>query len=70
LSQTKVSEYYGKVKKWVARNDYGFVTLDDGRDVYVHRDKLPEGIEELARGEDVLVEFDQRRLRATTLALV
>ncbi|GAB3226714.1 cold-shock protein [Glycomyces halotolerans] len=41
--------------KWFdAEKGFGFVSRDDGgKDVFVHRDALPEGVEELAKGQKV-----------------
>nr|WP_030162113.1 cold shock domain-containing protein [Glycomyces sp. NRRL B-16210] len=41
--------------KWFdAEKGFGFVSRDDGgKDVFVHRDALPEGVEELAKGTKV-----------------
>ena len=34
----------GKVKWYNARKGYGFIEGEDGKDVFVHRTSLPEGI--------------------------
>jgi cold shock CspA family protein len=63
----------GKVKKWITEQSFGFVVLADGRDVFVHKDKLPGGLEELDRGDLIRVEFAERpdgKLRATRIELV
>jgi CspA family cold shock protein len=42
------------VKWFDAEKGFGFVSRDDGgKDVFVHRDALPEGVEELAKGQKV-----------------
>ena len=44
----------GRVKWFDAEKGFGFVSRDDGgKDVFVHRDALPEGVEELAKGQKV-----------------
>jgi len=44
----------GRVKWFDAEKGFGFVSRDDGgKDVFVHRDALPEGVEELAKGTKV-----------------
>ena len=44
----------GRVKWFDAEKGFGFVSRDDGgKDVFVHRDALPEGVEELVKGQKV-----------------
>jgi cold shock protein len=43
----------GKVKFFSAERGFGFLSYDDGDDVFVHRDALPEGVTELKPGQRV-----------------
>jgi CspA family cold shock protein len=43
----------GKVKWFNADKGFGFLAEDDGADVFVHRDALPEGVTELKPGQRV-----------------
>ena len=43
----------GKVKFFSAEKGFGFLSYDEGDDVYVHRDALPEGVSELKPGQRV-----------------
>lgn len=43
----------GKVKFFNAEKGFGFLSNDEGDDVFVHRDALPEGITELKAGARV-----------------
>ena len=43
----------GKVKWYDAEKGFGFLSQDDGPDVYVHSDALPEGIATLKAGTKV-----------------
>ena len=43
----------GKVKFFSAEKGFGFLSYDDGEDVFVHRDALPEGVPELKKGQRV-----------------
>ncbi|MGI8680336.1 MAG: cold-shock protein [Jatrophihabitans sp.] len=45
----------GKVKFFNAEKGFGFLSNDEGEDVFVHRDALPDGLEELKAG--VRVEY-------------
>lgn len=62
----------GKVKWYDTDKGFGFLTRDDGGDVFVHRDALPEGVPGLKPGSRV--EFgivDGRRgEQALTLTLL
>ena len=53
----------GRVKWFDAEKGFGFVSRDDGgKDVFVHRDALPEDVEELVKGQKVEYSiFDTRR---------
>jgi CspA family cold shock protein len=43
----------GKVKFFNAEKGFGFLSNDEGDDVFVHRDALPEGMTELKSGTRV-----------------
>lgn len=43
----------GKVKWFSPEKGFGFLAREDGGDVFVHRDALPEGITELKPGQRV-----------------
>jgi CspA family cold shock protein len=43
----------GKVKFFNAEKGFGFLSNDEGDDVFVHRDALPEGLTELKPGTRV-----------------
>jgi cold shock protein len=43
----------GKVKFFNAEKGFGFLSYEDGEDVFVHRDALPEGVTELRPGQRV-----------------
>jgi CspA family cold shock protein len=43
----------GKVKFFNAEKGFGFLSNDEGEDVFVHRDALPEGMTELKSGQRV-----------------
>jgi cold shock protein len=43
----------GRVKWYDTEKGFGFVTRDDGGDVFVHKAALPDGVGELAPGQRV-----------------
>ena len=43
----------GKVKWFSPEKGFGFLSRDEGEDVFVHRDALPEGVAELKPGQRV-----------------
>ena len=43
----------GRVKWYDTEKGFGFLTRDDGGDVFVHKAALPEGVEELKPGQKV-----------------
>jgi CspA family cold shock protein len=43
----------GKVKFFSAEKGFGFLSYDEGEDVFVHRDALPDGVTELKPGQRV-----------------
>jgi len=56
----------GTVKKWFSNKACGLLVLPDGRDVFVHANKLPPGIVELIEGEAVRVEIVEAAQRSNT----
>jgi CspA family cold shock protein len=58
----------GKVKWYNARKGFGFISGEDGKDIFVHRTNVPEGI---YLNEDDNVEFEieetDKGLQATKL---
>lgn len=61
----------GKVKWYNARKGYGFIEGEDGKDVFVHRTSLPQGIF-LNEGDNVEYEIEDsdRGLKATNIKKV
>jgi cold shock protein len=43
----------GRVKWYDTEKGFGFLTRDDGGDVFVHKAALPEGVEDLKTGQRV-----------------
>jgi CspA family cold shock protein len=43
----------GRVKWYDTEKGYGFLTRDDGGDVFVHKAALPDGVDELKPGQRV-----------------
>ena len=58
----------GKVKWYNARKGFGFIAGEDGKDIFVHRTSIPEG---MYLNEDDSVEFEieetDRGLQATKI---
>jgi len=42
----------GTVKRWLSMRGYGFITTEDGRDVFVHNSEI-QGKNSLTEGEKV-----------------
>ena len=57
----------GRVKWYERDKGFGFLTSDDGGDVFVHKAALPAGVEDLAAGQRV--EFGVVESRKGTQAL-
>lgn len=43
----------GAVKCWLEDRGFGFITVTNGEDVFVHRRQLPRGVSDLREGERV-----------------
>ncbi|QSB05471.1 cold-shock protein [Natronoglycomyces albus] len=43
----------GRVKWFDSDKGFGFLSREEGKDVFVHRDNLPEGVTELVAGQKV-----------------
>lgn len=43
----------GKVKWYNDTKNYGFLTTDDGKDVFVHKSAFVSGLETLTEGQEV-----------------
>jgi cold shock protein len=59
----------GKVKWFNADKGFGFLADDDGTDVFVHRDALPDGLTELKPGQRVEFGIVQGRKGSQALQL-
>lgn len=49
----------GCVKSWKEERGFGFITEDNGEDVFVHVKSLPKGVKQLA--PDTRVQFEKRK---------
>jgi CspA family cold shock protein len=47
----------GKVKWYNARKGYGFVEGEEGKDIFIHRSSIPQGIF-LNEGDDIEYEIE------------
>ena len=52
-SESRSAVPTGRVKWYDAEKGFGFLTRDDGGDVFVHKAALPSGVEELKTGQRV-----------------
>lgn len=59
----------GRVKWYEKEKGFGFLTSDDGRDVFVHKGALPSGVEELKAGQRVEFGIVDSRRGAQALSL-
>ncbi len=59
----------GKVKWFNADKGFGFLAEDEGEDVFVHRDALPEGVAELKPGQRVEFGIVQGRKGSQALSV-
>jgi len=48
----------GTVKRWMDRSGYGFITTEDGKDVFVHNSAI-QGKSSLKEGEKVEFEITE-----------
>lgn len=65
-----VDRVKGSVKWFNAKKGYGFAT-SDGKDIFVHVNNLPEGVETLREGQALsfVVETTRKGIRATSIVL-
>lgn len=49
----------GTVKWYNSRKGYGFITGEDGKDVFVHRSAIPDGIDFFHDGDQVEYEVEK-----------
>jgi CspA family cold shock protein len=59
----------GKVKWYDATKGFGFISRDDGGDVFVHSSSLPAGVAELSTGQKVEFGIAEGRRGETALAV-
>jgi cold shock protein len=59
----------GKVKWFNADKGFGFLAEDEGADVFVHRDALPDGVTELKPGQRVEFGIVQGRKGSQALSV-
>ena len=54
--------YYGKVKWFDGKRGFGFITRDNGNDVFVHHTSIKgEGFRTLSQGDEVEFEIREGR---------
>jgi cold shock protein len=59
----------GRVKWFSAEKGFGFLSDDEGEDVFVHRDALPSGVNELKPGQRVEFGIVQGRKGSQALSV-
>lgn len=59
----------GRVKWYDTEKGFGFLTRDDGADVFVHKAALPDGVSELSPGQRVDFGIVEGRKGAQALAV-
>ena len=47
----------GKIKWYNARKGYGFIESEDGKDIFLHRSSIPEGVF-LKEGDNIEYELE------------
>ena len=52
----------GRVKWFDATKGFGFLTRDEGGDVYVHKAALPAGVAELKPGQRIIISNNRATL--------
>jgi CspA family cold shock protein len=69
VKEDEVAVPTGRVKWYEKDKGFGFLTSDDGGDVFVHKAALPSGVEELRAGQRVEFGIVDSRKGAQALSL-
>jgi cold shock protein len=69
VKEDEVAVPTGRVKWYEKDKGFGFLTSDDGGDVFVHKAALPSGVEELRAGQRVEFGVVDSRKGAQALSL-
>lgn len=73
VKQHETEDSHGRVSKFVAGDDYGFIETTDGREVYFHRNSvLNDAFDRLAVGSEVrfVEELGEKGPQASTVRLI